>query len=47
MKNFVIGFIVGITITGTAWAYSVGVILQDENGNAQGVTANPLYIEAI
>jgi hypothetical protein len=47
MKNFIIGVLVGMTVAGTAWAYSVGVTLQDETGNATGITSNPLYIEAI
>lgn len=49
MKNFIIGLILGILIGGSSivWAYSVGVILQDENGNAVGTTSNPLHVEAI
>ena len=46
MSKFILGFILGATLTGgLVWAYAaLGVSLQDAKGNAVGTTANPLYV---
>ena len=48
MKNFVIGVLVGLILGGgIAWAYSVGVTLQDSTGNVTGTSSNPIYIQGV
>ena len=45
MKNFITGVIVGLTISGVAWAASGYMKLQSADGNA--ITAsNPLQVVA-
>ena len=45
MRNFIIGFIVGILITGTAWAASSYIKLQSADGTAISAS-NPLPVYA-
>lgn len=43
MRNFVIGFICGAIIVGTAWA-AQRCVLVDGSGNEIGKTGSPVYI---
>lgn len=45
MKTFIIGLIVGISLTGIAWAASMNIILQSANGIAISIS-NPLPVIA-
>lgn len=45
MKNIFIGIIIGIILcSGIAWAKSLYIILQDQNGNNVGTVSNPLVV---
>lgn len=43
MRNFIIGLIVGMTMTGVAWAATYNIILQSADGVAISA-ANPLPV---
>ena len=46
MKNFLIGFVCGALIVGTAWAAN-RIVLVNGNGVEIGTTDNPLYITTV
>ena len=47
MRNFIIGFIVGATLVGTAWAAQGIVLVSGSSGAELGTASNPMYAEAV
>jgi len=46
MRQFIIGFMFGLTFVGIAWA-ARGIVLVDGDSNALGTTANPIKVQGV
>lgn len=46
MKKLIIGFILGVTFVGVAWAAQRATMING-SGNEVGVTGSPLYIQGV